>query len=112
MDFVRLGMQGAQPRFQKNGIMENASDLSTFEVCEAVGYESAKKDRSCYRYDIDGIDHPDARLIAAAPDLLAALTMVRDADEDCEKDGLQRIPVVARHRIDMAIAKATGEEIA
>lgn len=51
---------------------------------------------------------PDARLIAAAPDLLEALVMVRDADEDCKRDSLPTIPYPARKRIDAAIAKATG----
>lgn len=49
----------------------------------------------------------DARLIAAAPDLLAALEMVRDADNDCRDDGLPCIPAMARGAIDGAIAKAT-----
>jgi hypothetical protein len=51
----------------------------------------------------------NARLIAAAPDLLAALVMVRDADEDCHRDGLPTIPGPARGKIDAAIAKATGK---
>lgn len=50
----------------------------------------------------------NARLIAAAPDLLAALQMVRDADNDCRDDGLPCIPALARGAIDGAIAKATG----
>lgn len=49
-----------------------------------------------------------AILIAAAPDLLAALEMVRDADEDCKTDALRRIPEMARQAIDAAIAKARG----
>jgi hypothetical protein len=52
----------------------------------------------------------DAQLIAAAPDLLDALEMVRDADEDCKRDGLPTIPPVARATIDRALAKAKGEE--
>jgi hypothetical protein len=51
----------------------------------------------------------NARLIAAAPELLEALEMVRDADDDCKRDGLQTIPSMARTRIDRAIAKATGQ---
>jgi hypothetical protein len=47
-------------------------------------------------------------LISAAPDLYEALAMVRDADEDCGKDGLPRIPFCARAKIDAAIAKAEG----
>lgn len=55
-------------------------------------------------------DNPeDWPLIAAAPDLLAALQMVRDADEDCRKENDPHvIPDAARAKIDAAIAKAEG----
>lgn len=49
-----------------------------------------------------------ARKMAAAPELLEALCMVRDADEDCKRDGLPTIPAMARAKIDAAIAKAEG----
>lgn len=58
MDFVRMGMRNAQPRFSKwegedrgrqGGVMEKAENLGELH------------------------DHPDARLIAYAPDLLEAL---------------------------------------
>ena len=52
-------------------------------------------------------DRANARLIAAAPELLEALEMVRDADDDCKRDGLATIPGPARAKIDAAIAKAT-----
>jgi hypothetical protein len=51
----------------------------------------------------------NSHLIAAAPELLYALTMVRDADDDCARDGLAQIPSVARSVIDSAIAKAEGK---
>lgn len=51
-----------------------------------------------------------ARLFCTAPELLEALTMVRDADADCVRDGLPRwCTDVARAKIDAAIAKAEGE---
>lgn len=36
--------------------------------------------------------------------LAEALEMVRDADDDCYKDGLPTIPPVARHEIDQSLA--------
>jgi hypothetical protein len=53
-------------------------------------------------------EEANARLIAAAPDLLEALIMVRDADEDCRRDGLPTIPPMARNKIDQALAKVEG----
>lgn len=66
MDFVRMGMQEAQPRFavrsdtDRGGLMHKAQDLAI------------KKDYG----DQEWIDmpHPDARLIAAAPVMHNALT--------------------------------------
>lgn len=52
----------------------------------------------------------DANLIAAAPDLYEALEMVRDADEDCKRDGCPSIPSLPRAKIDAALAKARGEK--
>lgn len=50
-----------------------------------------------------------ANLIAAAPLMLHALEMMRDADEDCDRDSLPRIPAMARATIDAAIAEAKGK---
>ena len=74
MGFHRWGFTGAQPVFRGERVMQDASELITFEVGDrdVKGYAAAKSDPSVYRYQIDGVDHPDARLIAAAPDLLAA----------------------------------------
>lgn len=44
----------------------------------------------------------------AGPALLEALVMVRDADDDCIRDGLPRIPNLPRAKIDAAISRATG----
>ena len=60
--------------------------------------------------DSEGVQEANAHLIAASPDLLEALIMVRDADNDCAKDGLPTIPVSARGRIDRAIAKALNTD--
>ena len=46
--------------------------------------------------------------LGAALELYEALEMMRDADEDCKRDGLPTIPAPARARIDAALAKADG----
>ncbi|WP_246675978.1 hypothetical protein [Mesorhizobium sp. B2-1-3] len=79
MDFVRWGMRGAQPRFQpERGGMIDAKDLLQFEVGDQaiIGIDAARKDESVYRYDVRGINSADARLIAAAPTMLAALQAI------------------------------------
>lgn len=76
MGFQRWGMKGAQPMFQPadRGLVP-AANLLKFEVGDksVTGFEAAKSDDSVYRFDVCGIDCADASLIAAAPDLLAAL---------------------------------------
>lgn len=57
----------------------------------------------------ESIAPKNAPLISAAPDLYEALVMVRDADEDCKRDGLPTIPGPARSKIDQALAKAEGK---
>lgn len=51
---------------------------------------------------------PDMRQRGQIADIIdrlwLALMMVRDADEDCKRDGLPTIPPVARSRIDTALS--------
>lgn len=104
MDFVRMGMRGAQPRFQRKGIMMPAVELIRFEVDPSVvGMAAGKIADSVYRYDIIEIDHPDARLITAAPDLLEALKMLAA----CEHDPKYAREVILAGR---AINKAEGND--
>ena len=74
MDFVRLGMRNAQPRFQprRGDGMIKAEDLVQFEVGDQTAVGLKSRNDSHYRLDIRGIAAPDARLIAAAPCLLKA----------------------------------------
>jgi hypothetical protein len=46
------------------------------------------------------------RACNAHEQLVEALTMIRDADNDAERDGLQRIPAPARATIDAALTAA------
>lgn len=104
MGFRRYGMNGAQPTFAIGGTMHPAAELVAFAVGDgtARGFKEADKDGSVYRYDVSEIDHPDARLIAAAPDLLAALEFYANGIGHTEiEDG----GAIAR----AAIAKATQQ---
>jgi hypothetical protein len=62
IDFVRYGMRGAKPRFNSDGLMHDAD-----KICEIV----PGREHHASWYQV--ITHPDARLIAAAPDMLEAL---------------------------------------
>lgn len=108
MGFRRYGMNGAQPTFAIGGIMQPASELVAFAVGDgtARGFKEADKDPSVYRYDVREIDHPDARLIAAAPDLLEALSwFINDIDSTHTK----MVDFDANvERARAAIAKATA----
>ncbi|WP_298399483.1 hypothetical protein [Sphingobium sp.] len=88
MGFRRVGMQGAGPVFQVNGRMVKASELCRFAVGDndVIGMTAAKSDETVYRYDICGIAHADACLIAAAPDLLEAARHLIEVGEFCRTD--------------------------
>lgn len=90
MGFERKGMQGAQPRFSDwgKGPRERRGGIM-------LGFA-----------DAGGANHPDARLIAAAPDLLEALKQWAHAV--AIGDEVELINASAAR--DAAIVKATGEE--
>jgi hypothetical protein len=63
MDFERWGMGGAVPRFRdENDLMVKANELG-------INHKGREHHSSWFQ----DINHPDAQLIAAAPDLLEAL---------------------------------------
>lgn len=119
MGFQRWGMRQAQPTFRRGSRIVPASQLLTFVVGDrdVVGVEAAKAHESVYRLDIREIDNPDARLICAAPDMLAALIAVREFVETevdnrgaagSEASDYQDEARQALDAIDAAITKATG----
>lgn len=91
MDFVRRGMQSGQPRFASWAGQDR----------DRLGGVMKKADDICYLED-----YPDARLIAAAPDLLAALV---DLLKLIETDELVPESVSYMKEAREAVAKATGE---
>lgn len=119
MGFQRYGMNGAQPTFRVGGIMRPSAELVEFEVGDQTvrGFKNADKDGSVYRYDVSGIDCADARLIAAAPDLLSALIALKpildtaesNASGNMEWDDVSRPIAAARAAISAATAARTGE---
>lgn len=94
MNFVRVGMNGAGPRFSHDGIMYRA-------LRWAIRPERHNE------WKITGIDHPDARLIAAAPEMYAALQLWDGWwDGTVDKDeSIPRLLSVTK----AALAKAHGE---
>ena len=63
----------------------------------------------CHYYPREQVQ-ANARLIAAAPELLHVAHMVYDAEMDWRSEGHQSIPDSALATIRAAIAKATGEQ--
>lgn len=72
MTFERWGMQSAQPRFN-SGVMVTADRLAI-----------TVKGREHHADWFKSISHPDAQLIASAPDLLAALQAIAELEGDCD----------------------------
>jgi hypothetical protein len=110
MGFQRYGMNGAQPSFCIGSIMHPASELVQFEVGERAvrGFKDAQKDGSVYRYDVNGIDSADARLIAAAPDLFEALQWALSELRGATRYDNPQQALNCFDKADAAIAKATA----
>jgi hypothetical protein len=108
MDFARKGMQGAEPRFSCWGDYDGFSGtLTPVGPRERRGGVlvglSEMADASDGR-----VMHPDALLIAAAPELLAAaeraLELIANATGSWAIDGADEMK-----QLSAAIAKATGD---
>lgn len=63
IDFVRWGMGGAQPRFR-----DDVDDLNI--MCQVTAFTTPAEGREHHAGWFKIIDHPDARLIESAPELL------------------------------------------
>ncbi len=71
MDFERWGMGGASPRF--NSAITSGEFNIMFRVSDRQDWIADFPGRSHHAHWCANVVHPDARLIAAAPDLLEAL---------------------------------------
>lgn len=99
MDFVRWGMGGAQPRFM--GLEDGFAILH--RLSDRRDWIRPFAGREHHAHWCSAVDHPDARLIAAAPDLLALLIRYRN------EVPLGHQPHMAASEADALIRKATGE---
>ncbi len=72
IDFVRWGMGGAAPRFNKS--MDGSGRLMLMH--RADEFTAVVPGREHHAEWFRSIDHPDAHLIAAAPAMLAALKSI------------------------------------
>ena len=99
MDFVRWGMGGAAPRFRE----PEPTRLNIMHRAEKWG--AVVPGREHHEDWFRAIDHPDARLIEAAPDLLAALTRIIDAYDFPDTAGVREEIEKSRE----VIRKAKGE---
>lgn len=96
MDFGRWGMQHAAPRF--NSAIAGGEFNIMYAPHEHDGWVVPFVEREHHAHWCANVNHPDARLIAAAPDLLEALLgVVAVADRN----------TVEFDRARAAIAKAT-----
>jgi hypothetical protein len=88
-------MQGAEPMFQvytgRNGDPWEWDGLMTPATALAVQEVE-------YRDDINDIDHPDARLIALAPDMARLLSDMADALESSKSFDENDAALLARFR--------------
>lgn len=76
MDFVRWGMVNAQPRFTVDGLM-----------CKAEDFKRVAPNREHHAAWFQLLSHPDANLIAAAPDLLALAKKLAGECAECRGRG-------------------------
>ncbi len=105
MSFVRWGMSNAAPEF-----VHDDGDYPKLTRCDTL--TAIVLGREHHKDWFQTIDNADARLIAAAPDLLEALQFVdawiSNPLSSYSYAVLEGLFVSSRDRIQTAIAKATG----
>jgi hypothetical protein len=108
MDFERWGMHGAVPRFIEPSESSNGLMLM-HRLCDRQDWIAPFENREHHAHWCAAVTHPDARLMSAAPDLLAALKEVialAMRDWNVPHEDLMGIA----ERSLNAIKKATGEQ--
>jgi len=99
MDFARWGMGGAVPRFRDTSL--DGMNLMD-RLCDKQNWIATEPGREHHKNWFCLVTHPDARLMASAPDLLEALQAFVNHGTCYSSDEMQKAKD--------AIAKATGEQ--
>lgn len=109
MDFERWGMGGAVPRFIEPSESMNGLMLM-YRLCDRKDWIAPFPNRDHHFRWCAGVTHPDAQLMAAAPDLLEALREVLKHEEwhAASADEVTREARDAISKARAAIIKATG----
>jgi hypothetical protein len=113
MGFSRWGTAGAQPTFQGPNCLRYAKDLLKFEVGDpsVTGVAEARENNSVYRLHIADIDHPDAHLIAASPEMWDLIVAgVDNLDFTTGDEELTAEEVAWRRKAVALIAKVRGTQ--
>ena len=103
MQFERWGMHSATPMFNTKRVMDGPGHM-----LPAIDFAVAALGREHHADWFKVINHPDANLIAAAPDLYAACNGIlelcdKDGRIECKGNSCQILAIVA------ALKKARGE---
>jgi hypothetical protein len=106
MDFERWGMNGATMRLRDPA--HDGMQL-LYRVHERPDWIAPEPGREHHKKWHQLLTHPDARLIAAAPDLLEALNDMLNAENSYPYGGMSESEIAAIGKARAAIARATEE---